>query len=296
MKIYQCIKLDKSFFHLTVFLNTQVDYTSFLKTLSLLKEHISEKKIMVILFCGEPMVESFGNHFLPKDIDTLFLHLYNIFKDKLNIDIYSDLLIQEDEFLKTIEYLLPFNNKFSWRFTPEYYSPSSLKFTKLFKKNFELVYSKGCLGETSFIITENNYEMDKILYEDLVKLFPKAKINMIPKQGEESLNIIKSSFLENEVTHNIIYVKDNFNSQDISYSEILYREFNKFKGMYCDTQNHIVIDMLGRVYPCMTAFSNKNTFISELSKDYFNLKDKTFVCPYDVCKYDDSMSVTLCKS
>jgi len=291
LDIIKCTKLNEDGFGLTLFLNTPQKTGELSKKLSWLKEHTGGRKVNVILFCGEPMVPEFGSHVLPDNLGKLFLSLNSIFKDKLNIEIYSDLLVPHDSFKDIVYSLIPFKTKFSWKFTPEFYSETSMKDLVLFMRNFEFIQKSDCLGITSFIISEANKSLDKHIYETLIKKFPKASIYPTPKQGEEYFFYTsRIGSLENTTpSHQIIEDLDVV--QKVSYQEIIVRGYNNFKNFYCDTKNHAVMDLSGNLYACMSAYAHKDILFSKGTKKNFLYKLGYTRCTYASCDYDDNMSV-----
>lgn len=291
MDIVKCTKIHNEGFGLTIFMNTTLDYSKLTRHLRWVKDHIGDRELMLILFGGEPMVPEFGEHHLPDNLGSIFLTLSSIFKDNLNIDIYSDLLVPKDKLKTILDCLSPFQIRFSWRFTPEFYSPNSMNNFDLFKENFKLIQDMGCMGETSFIITESSYMMDKYLYENLKDLFPKSPILMTPKQGEESSFFYKviGTYDGSKATHEISFKE--LKTIKVCYPEILEKGFNKFKDFQCDTKNHAVMDLSGNLYSCLTAYSQKNFLFTEGDKEEFMAKLQYTICSYNSCNYDDNMSV-----
>jgi hypothetical protein len=113
---------------------------------------------------------------------------------------------------------------------------------------------------------------------------------MTPKQGEESSFFYKliGTYDGSKATHDIFFKES---KTSVCYPEMLEKGFNKFKGFNCDTENHVVMDMSGNLYSCMTAYSQKDFLFIDGTKEEFLSKLHYTKCSYDSCKYDDNMSV-----
>jgi len=291
LDIIKCTKLDDEGFGLTIFLNTEPNLSVLSERLLWLKDHLENRKILIHLFGGEPMVPQFGNHVLPDNLGTIFLMLHAIFKDKLTIEVYSDLIVPYKKFKEIVDSVTPFKACFEWSFTPEFYSQTSMKDFVAFMKNMEYIQERDLLGITSLIVSEANKSFDLHIHKTLTKKFPKASIYLTPKQGEESFfyNSNIGSLEKNKASHAIS--RDLDIAQAISYHELIVHGYNKFKGFYCDTKNHAVMDMSGKLYACLSAFSNRDVLFSEGSKLEFSYRLGYTKCAYASCDYDDNMSV-----
>ena len=289
MKFDKCTKIDQESFYLTLVFNTPLNYSSFFEKIIWLKKYIQNKKVHTTIICGEPMVLEFGDHYLDKNIISVIENLFLAFSN-LYIEVYYDLLAECSIFKSIIDKLLILN-KSNWFFAPEFYSPSSLKKYNLFIENLDYLKKNSRLSVTSFIICDNSKFLDKHIYNCLVNKFPDEHILMIPRQGEEELFYSNQGF-GNLSNNKINYIlSNNMENKKVSYHELLLNGNNNFEHYYCDIVNHVVLDMSGNVYSCLTGFSKKEIIFSSGDEKEFLSKFKYIRCPYKKCLYDDCMSV-----
>jgi len=277
-------------FCLTIFLNTELDLPALHIKLLWLQEHLAGKAITVILFCGEPMVSKFGEvKITPRVIIPLMLRLIDLFGDRVSIDIYTDLICHRESIDQVVASL---KEHLCWRFTPSYYSPHSSKSYFNFIENFEYLYNTPYLGETSFIIFEKRYFIDLQVFQNMLKTYPDAKVTLTPKQGEEEYffkTVCKG--ISGRPAFKLVY--DDSKISCVCYNELLGKSLNSFKHFRCDTSKHAVLDMRGNLYSCMSGFADKTPIYVGFDKTDFLTKLDFFICSYDACTYDDSMSVSL---
>ena len=292
MEILKCSKIHDEGFGLTIFTNTLFDPAIFFERLSWIKEHIKDRDIQIIFFGGEPMVPEFGNHKFTAEWESLFLTIPHILKKKVEVEIYSDLIVEHQSFRNMVDRLKVYDSFVSWKFTPEFYPPTSMSNFVWFMINFKYIYETPYLGNTSYIISSESDAFDKIAYQTISESFPKADIHMQAKPGEEDFFWGKGSLgslEEAPKSHLVSYGSSSV--REVSLPELVTENLNHFKGMFCDTRDHVVLDLSGNLYSCMTGYKNRDLLFSEGTKQEFLSKLNFTKCPYECCLYDDNMSV-----
>jgi len=270
---------DPDLFGLNIIMDSKFDESGFIKALINLNTLLDNRKIHAFIFLGDPQIHELGSEvFNIGDIVSVARLLRDyVLTEELSVEVYSSF---KNDFNETKEMIKKMNSlEIPWKVSPFHFHQENFK---NFLLTLNVCKASGVLGEIT-CLTRQGWEInDERNYQIIKTLFGETLLSQAPLRGEESSFKNKCNY----TTHKLEYTDKD--AEALSYYELQGKDIS-YKGMFCDINNHLELDLSGNLYACSTAYENKDIIDPE---EHLEKICSSFKCPYSRCKHNDNMSLS----